>query len=404
MQSVARASPIKIVIIGGGIGELTTALALLRRGIDVDVFEQSAVLKEVGAGIQLGSNGTRVLYALGLQEALSRVQVVPSAREIRHWRTGETWNWFDLGAASVKRYGTPHVMLHRGDLLSILAEAVQRLKVNAISLGRKCISVSQTADHAEVRFADGHVTTAAFVIGADGIHSQVRACLFGAGRAEFTGCVAWRGLVPMDQLPPHLARMVGTNWLGPRGHVLHYPVRRGELMNFISIVERDDWQVESWTVEGTKGELANDFGGWHQDVHILINGLDMPYKWALMVRGPMERWTQGRITLLGDACHPTLPFLGQGAVMAIEDAYVIAACLSKYAKEPMDALARYQDIRRDRTAAVVRKAHENRRQAFSPTLADEDAVAISVAREWQQARARERLDWLYAYDATAVEI
>ena len=404
MQSVARASPIKIVIIGGGIGGLTTALALLRRGIDVDVFEQSAVLKEVGAGIQLGSNGTRVLYALGLQEALSRVQVVPSAREIRHWRTGETWNWFDLGAASVKRYGTPHVMLHRGDLLSILAEAVQRLKVNAISLGRKCISVSQTADHAEVRFADGHVTTAAFVIGADGIHSQVRACLFGAGRAEFTGCVAWRGLVPMDQLPPHLARMVGTNWLGPRGHVLHYPVRRGELMNFISIVERDDWQVESWTVEGTKGELANDFGGWHQDVHILINGLDMPYKWALMVRGPMERWTQGRITLLGDACHPTLPFLGQGAVMAIEDAYVIAACLSKYAKEPMDALARYQDIRRDRTAAVVRKAHENRRQAFSPTLADEDAVAISVAREWQQARARERLDWLYAYDATAVEI
>src|SRR5579862_4946129 len=176
MQST-ELSPIKVIIVGGGIGGLTAALALLQRGIDVDVYEQSAVLKEVGAGVQLGSNGTRVLYALGLQDALSRVQVVPSAREIRHWRTGETWNWFDLGAASVKRYGTPHVMLHRGDLLTILAEAVQGLKANAISLGRKCVAVSQTAELAEVRFADGHAATSAFVIGADGIHSQVRASL-----------------------------------------------------------------------------------------------------------------------------------------------------------------------------------------------------------------------------------
>jgi salicylate hydroxylase len=405
MQSVASASLPKVIIVGGGgIGGLTAALALLKRGIDVDVHEQSDALKEVGAGVQLGSNGTRVLYALGLQDALARVQVIPSAREIRHWRTGETWNWFDLGATSAKRYGTPHVMLHRGDLLGILAEAVQRLKSNAIALGRKCVAVSQTAAHAEVRFADGHVARSAFIIGADGIHSQVRTCLFGAGQAEFTNCVAWRGLAPMDRLPAHLARMVGTNWLGPRGHVLHYPVRRGELMNVISIVEREDWQVESWTVEGSKGELAGDFRGWHQNVHTLIDNIDTPYKWALMVRGPMEQWTQGRITLLGDACHPTLPFLGQGAVMAIDDAYVVAACLSKYAKEPLVALDRYQAIRRDRTAAVVRKAHENRRQAFSPELADEDAVPISVAREWQQVRLRERMDWLYSYDATAVKI
>ncbi len=399
MQSVACTSSPKVVIVGGGIGGLTAALALLHRGIDVDVYEQSAVLKEVGAGVQLGSNGTRVLYALGLQDVLSRVQVLPSAREIRHWRTGETWNWFDLGAASAKRYGTPHVMLHRGDLLSILAEAVQQLKANAISLGRKCISVSQTADHAEVKFVDGHVATSDFVIGADGIHSQVRACLFGAGHAEFTGCVAWRGLVAMEQLPPHLARMAGTNWL-PRG-MYCISGRRGEIMNFIALSSA----ILAGGILDHRGtsELANDFHGWH-NVHTLINGLDTPYKWALMVRGPMERWTQGRITLLGDACHPTLPFLGQGAVMAIEDAYVAAACLSKYANEPMAALLRYQNIRRDRTAAVVRKAHENRRQAFSPALADEDAVAISVAREWQQERLRERMDWLYTYDATAEAI
>src|ERR1700691_3955989 len=174
MQST-EVSPIKVTIVGGGIGGLTAALALLQRGIDVDVYEQSAVLKEVGAGVQLGSNGTRVLYALGLQDALAGVQVIPSAREIRHWRTGETWNWFDLGDVTAKRYGTPHVMLHRGDLLGILADEVQALKADAISLSRKCVAVNQTADRAEAAFADGHVATGNFIIGADGIHSQVRA-------------------------------------------------------------------------------------------------------------------------------------------------------------------------------------------------------------------------------------
>ena len=404
MQPVATSSQSKVGIVGGGIGGLTAALALLRRGIDVEVYEQSGTLKEVGAGVQIGSNGTRVLFALGLEDALSRVQVVPARREIRHWRTGETWNWFELGTAQVERFGTPHLMLHRGDLLGILAQAVLGLKADAVHLGRRCVAVNETADGAEAEFADGEVKKFAAVIGADGIHSQVRACLFGADRPQFTGCVAWRGLVPMERLPPHLARMVGTNWLGPHGHVLHYPVRRGEIMNFISIVERSDWQTESWTIEGTKGELANDFRGWHGDVQTLIQGLGTPYKWALMVRGPMEHWTRGCITLMGDACHPTLPFLGQGAVMAIEDAYVVAACVEKYFGEPATALARYEDLRRERTAAVVRKAHENRRQIFSPELADESAVAVSVARDWQQVRLRERMDWLYTYDATAVAI
>jgi salicylate hydroxylase len=398
------ASALKVGIIGGGIGGLTAALALLKRGIDVEVYEQSNLLKEVGAGVQIGSNGTRVLFALGLEEALYRVQVVPVRREIRHWRTGETWNWFELGATSAGRFGTPHLMLHRGDLLAVLAEAVQGLKTSAVTLGKRCIAVEQTTEQAEVRFADGDVRRFPFVIGADGIHSRVRAGMFGADRPEFAGCVAWRGLVAMDRLPPRLARMVGTNWLGPLGHVLHYPVRRGEMMNFISIVERDDWQAESWTTEGTKGELANDLRDWHADVHTLIDGLDAAYKWALMVRGPMARWSRGRITLLGDACHPTLPFLGQGAVMAIEDAYVVSACLEKYFGDPMMALARYEEIRQERTAAVVRKAHENRSQIFSPALADENAVAISVAGDWQQARLRERMDWLYTYDATAVNI
>jgi len=186
--------------------------------------------------------------------------------------------------------------------------------------------------------------------------------------------------------------------------VLHYPVRRGELMNFISIVERDDWQVESWIVEGSKDELAGDFRDWHADVHTFIDNIATPYKWALLARGPMERWSDGRVTLLGDACHPTLPFLGQGAVMAIEDAYVVAACLAHYRADPERAFARYEDIRKERTSAVVRKSHENREHVFSPDLADSGALANEVVHYWQQQHVRERLDWLYHYDATAIAV
>jgi len=394
----------KVIIVGGGIGGLSAALSLLKRGVDVEVYEQAAELREVGAGIQVSSNGTRVLYALGLEEALKQVQVLPSKRVIRHWQTGETWNWFDLGAVTRERYGTPHVMLHRGDLHGLLVNAVQAIKQGAFHLNMRAISVAQTPEQAEVTFENGGKAAAPFVIGADGIHSRVRAELFGAGKPEFTGCVAWRGLVPMEKLPPHLQAMQGVNWLGPKGHVLHYPVRRGEIMNFISFVERDDWQVESWVTQGTTGELANDFRGWHDDVHEMISRIETPYKWALMVRGPMPAWSQGRITLLGDACHPTLPFLGQGGVMSIEDGYIVAACLAKYFDDPSTAFARYEEIRRERTASVVKKSHENRRSAFSPALANDNAVATEIAREWQQERVRERMEWLYAYDATAVAV
>jgi len=394
----------KILIVGGGIGGLTAALALTRQGFDVAVYEQSPELREVGAGVQMGPNGTRVLHALGLKDALERIQFAPARREIRLWNTGETWNWFELGAKAVERHGTPHLMLHRRDLHEVLADAVRREKPDAIHLGWRCTAVTQNSDAAEVRFANGEAVPGTVVIGADGIHSQVRASLFGADAPEFTGCIAWRGLVPFERLPASVSRTSGTNWLGPYGHVLHYPVRRGELLNFVGMVERDDWQVESWTVAGTTAELANDFRGWHADVQAIIANLDVPYKWALMVRPPMPRWSEGRVTLLGDACHPTLPFLGQGAVMALEDGYVLAACLKKYAGDHATAFSRYEQARQERTAAVVRKAAENRTSVFKHKLADRDTLAKSVAQEWQQERVRERMEWLYTYDATAVEV
>jgi salicylate hydroxylase len=396
--------PRNVVIIGGGIGGLTAALALLRRGIDVQIYDQSDQLKEVGAGIQISSNGSRVLFALGLESALAQVQVRPEARELRHWSTGETWNWFDLGEKNVARFGTPHLMFHRADLHGLLAEAVRALKPDAITLNRKCVAVGSGDGFAQAKFEDGSVVQAPYVIGADGIHSVVRVCLFGPSKPVFTNCIAWRGLIPMERLPSHLARMVGTNWLGPHGNVLHYPVRRGELMNFVSMVERTDWQVESWSTAGDKQELRRDFAGWHADVQLMIDEIDTPFKWAMMIREPMETWSKGRITLLGDACHPTLPFLGQGGVMSIEDGYVVAACLDKYFGEPAAAFARYEDIRKDRTSMVVRKASENKNSAFEPRLANKELVAVEVAREWQQVRLRERMDWLYNYDATSIAI
>jgi salicylate hydroxylase len=393
----------RVAVIGGGIGGLTAALALIRHGVDVDVYEQAPELKELGAGVQISSNGTRVLHALGLGHEVERRGVVVAGKEIRLWSTGQTWKLFDLGAVSVERYGFPYVMFHRGDLHAILLAAIRRERPDAVHLDHQCTGVAENDRGVTIQFANGLTATAAVAIGADGVQSRVRAALFGADRPEFTGIVAWRGLVPRARVPAGIRMNVGTNWVGPGGHVVHYPVRGGELLNFVGLLERDDWRVESWTVQGTKDEFANDFRNWHPDIHACIRSVDVPYKWALFARPPMPAWTKGRVTLMGDACHSMLPMMAQGAVMALEDGLVLARCVAKYGVGPQ-ALQRYEAARRERANRCVEAAIENTKRFHNPEMAHAAGAEAYVTREWQEDKVKARYEWLFTYDATGVAI
>lgn len=389
------------MIAGGGIGGLTAALALAQAGAEVAVYEQAPELREVGAGVQLAANGTRVLYALGLGEELKRLSCEAQGKEIRHWRTGETWKLFDLGPASIERYGFPYFTVYRPDLLEVLARAVRRAQPGAIRLGSRCVGLRQDGAAVALQLEKGSVE-GDVLIGADGVHSCIRQALFGADRPEFTGVIAWRGIVPMERLPSHMARMVGSNWVGPGGHIVHYPLRAGKLMNFVGALERDDWRIESWSARGTQAELAADFRGWHDDIQAFIAAIDAPFKWALMVRPPLERWSVGRVSLLGDAAHSMLPFLAQGAVMAIEDGCVLARCLQDHPVE--EALQRYETARRERTRRTVEGSAANIQRFHNRLLADPEEGRKFIDREWASQRIADRYEWLFRYDATGVAV
>lgn len=393
----------KLLIAGAGIGGLTAALAALRMGLDVEVYEQAAELKELGAGLQLSANGTRVFYALGVGDELRALSCEALGKEIRLWNTGDTWKLFDLGTVSVERYGFPYFTVYRPDLLGVLAAAIGRIKPDAIRLSSRCVGFDQDGTGVRLRLENGEAA-GDLLIGADGVHSSIRQALFGADRPQFTGVVLWRGIVPMERLPRHMARMVGSNWVGPGGHVVHYPLRAGALMNFVGALDRTDWQVESWSARGTTEELAKDFRGWHDDVQALIRNIPVPHKWALMLRAPMERWTAGRVSLLGDACHSMAPALAQGAVMAIEDGYILARALTELDGEVASRLQRYEEARRERTRRAVEGSAANIRRFHNPVLAEPARAREYVEREWAGQNIAERYEWLFRYDATRVPI
>ena len=308
----------RIVIIGGGIGGLAAALALERRGAEVVVCEQSPVHSEIGAGLNLTPNAVKAFRALGLDGAIEAIGWGSEWLMIRSWKSGRYISRIRRGEFR-RKFGAPNVTVHRVDLLDVLRGA---LKTTDIRLGKRCIGVDGGdggSRAAAARFADGSEVEADIVVGADGIHSVVRESLFGADAPRFTGCICWRGMAPVDAVPADINTADGTMWLGPHGHVVHYRVRRGELVNIVAHVDSDAWTEESWTRECDVAEVMTTYAAWNSALTRLYPCSSRWYKWALYDRDPLQRWSKGRATLLGDSAHAMLPYLGQGAAMAIED-------------------------------------------------------------------------------------
>ncbi len=351
----------RVLVAGGGIGGLSAALSLAHAGFEVEVFEQAPEFGEVGAGIQLSPNATRVLHHLGLATALEACAFLPERTEFRAWRTHKLISANPLGATVRSAFGFPYYHIHRGDLLTVLVEAAMRTPDITLHTSARVEGFAQDSKGVHVTVW-GKEHSGDALIGADGIHSTVRAGLFGPEAPAFTGNIAWRALVPASSLPEGLIPPAATVWWGPGGHFVCYYVRSGTLVNCVCVREKEGWEVESWTERGEYAELKGDFAGWNDAVQTLIDNADREalYKWALHDRPPMPQWGRGAVTLLGDACHPTLPFMAQGAAMAIEDGAVLAACLRASADIPA-ALGRYEDLRRDRTAGIQNGSRRNAR-------------------------------------------
>ncbi len=384
------------LVAGGGIGGMTAALCLARVGCEATVFEQAAAFGKVGAGIQLSPNASRVLHHLGLAARLEALASLPEGAEFRHWRSGRRIAYAPLGAGAREAYGFPYYHIHRGDLLRLLVEAAQanpRIALRSDATVR-CFEQVRGRVRLTVREAGAEAVYAGEVlVGADGIHSTVRAGMFGADAPTFTGNVAWRALVPVERLPADVAPPVAGVWWGPRRHFVHYLVRGGALVNCVCVVEKSGWEREGWLERGEHRELKADFAGWHRNIQTLIDCMDADslYRWALFDRPPLPRWSDGAATLLGDACHPMLPFMAQGAAAAIEDAAVLATCLGQAGDIPT-ALKRYEALRRDRATAMQRQSRRNGR-----------LFHLSGPAAWLRNRVAQRglrsMDGIYGYDA-----
>jgi salicylate hydroxylase len=391
---------LSVAIIGGGIGGLAAALSLLRAGADVHVYERARTLSEIGAGIQVSPNASRILHRLGLANSLAEMGVKPLAWHQRRWDDGKTLLRTPLGEAVEAAFGFPHYQMHRADVLATLVRA---LPLERLHIGHRFTALVDHGDHVEADFENGTHVRADALVGADGIHSTVRQVLFGPEKPHFTGCVAYRGLVPADRLAHLNLEVTGQVWMGPGKHFVHYYVQNRRLVNFVAIIEQDTWTRESWTDRGEVADALAAYEGWHPQVRGILGAVDETFIWALFDRKPMAHWSVGRVTLLGDACHAMLPFMAQGAAQAMEDGATLATCLSQIdARDIPAALRRYEALRLPRASRVQGLSEVNKTRFHLPDGAAQQARDAEMARgatDWSL----KAVAWLYGHDAGELE-
>lgn len=385
----------EIAVIGAGIGGLASALALLRTGQRVTVYESVRTLGEVGAGLSITPNAGKALRALGLESELIRFGNRPPAGAIRHYATGQKLVALPQDQ-SESQYGMPLYHVHRADLHRALQQKIEEIDPMCIRTGAGLRSVEQIENGVRFTLTDGQIHRADVLIGADGIHSQTRHEIFGLDQPNFTGYVAWRGLIPGERMPRELLDPPLCMTVGPRRMLMRYPLRQGAWVNFVAVAQRSHWTEEGWSVPSALDELLEEFADFepHTVDFLRLTPEGRLFKWGLFDRDPLPTWTRGPVTLLGDAAHAMPPFTGQGAVMALEDAVILGRALHSF-DDPQVALQRYEQARWPRVTAALQMS----RNRSSLYFADDPAAQVQAL-----AAGMTELRTLYDYDAGTIVI
>jgi len=394
----------RALVAGGGIGGLTTALALCQAGWQVTVIEQATDFGEVGAGIQLSPNGVRILERLGVMPHLEATLFEPPTLEMRKGHGDDSIFKFPLGDASIKRWGSRFITVYRPDLINALLQALNPwLQQQDLQLlnGEQLVRYEQEEPTVRVRCESGNEYSADLLVGADGIQSVVQAQMLGPSSPRFTGNVAWRAVIPVSRFSHALPPAASCIWVGDSKHAVTTRVCGGDRVNFVGCVEQHDWREEGWSIRGTKEEALADFAGWNEVVTECINNAPELYRWALYDRKPLDRWSDKRVVLLGDAAHPMLPSMAQGAVQAIEDAWELSRILAQ--ASPAEAGEILYKKRMQRTRRVQRMSATNMklfhtRGTLKQFLAFEPA---RLAGKFTPGLLMARQDWLYRYGMDA---
>ncbi|MFK5998320.1 MAG: FAD-dependent monooxygenase [Rhodobacterales bacterium] len=379
-----------IAIVGGGIGGLTAATALAQKGATVTVFEQAAEIGEVGAGLQISVNAVRVLQALGLSPQ-NWVCSKPQKITLHDYKRGDLVARVAMNTSAQ----LPYLQFHRADLIENLMQAANKAGAT-IKLG-KTVSVEDSGrDHLRINTQEFDL-----VVAADGVRSGLRDRFYDAEKARFTGQIAWRALIPTDKLPNNFSPDTKV-FMGPNKHIVTYPLRDGKLVNLVAVEERDDWTDEGWNHPGNPDDLRRLFSGWCKDVTVLLDQVDKPMVWGLFAHPALHSWVKNRLVLLGDSAHPMLPFVAQGACMAIEDAWVLADQLAK-SGDVRAALQCYQEIRKPRATKVQETALKSGRIYHTANPLKRGALhfGMMVSSVVAPAVMAGHYDWIYNHDVTA---